>query len=154
LALLLAAVAPGCRPSIGSVGAVFRQEKTSGRLWVRRVEPSMGGARAGLEPGDEVLSVEGRDVRDLTPEGVHQAMAGAPGSTVSLTVARRGKIEQLSVVRKPYRKPSLATKSTDATNATGAAGVGASEGGDLRGALFRALRFRIRAKNSRASYAA
>jgi C-terminal processing protease CtpA/Prc len=68
----------------------------------------MGGARAGLEPDDEILSVEGRDVRDLTPDGVHQAMAGPPGSTVSLTVARRGKIEQLAVVRKPYRKLSPA----------------------------------------------
>ncbi len=64
----------------------------------------MDGARAGLAPGDEVLAVEGRDVRDLDPEGVHRAFAGEIGSTVTLTVARRGRVERITVVRKPYRK--------------------------------------------------
>jgi C-terminal processing protease CtpA/Prc len=64
----------------------------------------MDGARAGLEPGDEVLAVDGRDVRDLSPEAVHRALAGDIGSTVTLTVARRGGVERLTVVRKPYRK--------------------------------------------------
>ncbi|HEU4538937.1 MAG TPA: PDZ domain-containing protein [Polyangiaceae bacterium] len=128
LALLLAALAPGCRPSLGSVGAVFRQEKSSGRLWVRRVEPSMDGARAGLEPGDEVLSVEGRDVRDLSPAGVHEALSGPPGTTVSLTVARRGTIEHLRVVRKPYRKLGLpAAPPRDAPAEGAAEGRGAPE---------------------------
>jgi predicted metalloprotease with PDZ domain len=101
---LLFVATAGCRASLGSVGAVFRQDRASGRLWVRRVDPAMGSARAGLEPGDEVLSVEGRDVRDLSPEGVHRALAGEVGSTVTLTVERRGKIERLTVVRQPYRR--------------------------------------------------
>jgi membrane-associated protease RseP (regulator of RpoE activity) len=64
----------------------------------------MDGARVGLEPGDEVLAVDGRDVRDLDPRGVHGALAGEVGTPVTLTVARRGRVERLTVVRKPYRK--------------------------------------------------
>jgi C-terminal processing protease CtpA/Prc len=64
----------------------------------------MDGARAGLEPGDEVLAVDGRDVRDLDPAGVHRTLAGEVGTPVTLTVARRGRVERLTVVRKPYRR--------------------------------------------------
>jgi C-terminal processing protease CtpA/Prc len=110
VALALGAVqmltAPACAllsanrsPDRGSVGAVFAQRHTDGRVFVRAVPRGLPAARGGLEQEDEILLVDGRDVRGMSPEEVHIALAGAPGSTVRLTIWRRGRIERLVLER-------------------------------------------------------
>ena len=107
LVLLIAAlpVAAACGGApLGSVGAVMSQDRQSGRVVVREVPEGMAGDTAGLRVGDEILSVDGRDVRDLAPGEVAELMRGEVGSTVSLTVARGDEVVRLRVKRGPFRK--------------------------------------------------
>jgi carboxyl-terminal processing protease len=85
-------------PARGTIGAVLGQAP-DGRLVVRDVPPELGAARAGLEPGDEILLIEGRDVRDLDQRGVHRALGGELGKPVKLTVLRGGDVQRITVVR-------------------------------------------------------
>lgn len=103
IATLPVAAACGGAP-LGSVGAVMSQDRQSGRVVVREVPEGMAGDTAGLRVGDEILSVDGRDVRDLAPGEVAELMRGEVGSTVSLTVARGDEVVRLRVKRGPFRK--------------------------------------------------
>jgi carboxyl-terminal processing protease len=89
----------------GSIGAVLSQSRADGRVVLRQVPPRLSAAQAGLEAGDEVLLIDGRDVRRMTPEGVHQSLEGEVGSTVRLTVFRRGKIDRVALRRAPLGAP-------------------------------------------------
>ena len=103
--LALAAAALACSPTVGSIGAVLSQQKETGRLVVRDTPPGMAAARGGLKEGDEIIAVDGVDVRDLSPEEVQQALRGPVGTTVSLTVVRdRTDVHRVSVVRGPFKK--------------------------------------------------
>ena len=107
LVLLIAAlpVAAACGgATLGSVGAVMSQDRQSGRVVVREVPEGMAGDTAGLRVGDEILSVDGRDVRDLAPGEVAELMRGEVGSTVSLTVARGDEVVRVRVKRGPFRR--------------------------------------------------
>ncbi|PWF48575.1 S41 family peptidase, partial [Massilia glaciei] len=46
--------------------------------------------RAGIAPGDLVTRIDGTPLRDMPLEQVHRLMRGAPGSKVTLTIARKG----------------------------------------------------------------
>jgi C-terminal processing protease CtpA/Prc len=80
---------------------VLGQSKSDGRVTVRETPPGYPAAQAGLRPGDEVLLVDGRDVRGMSPEAVHLALEGDIGTTVQLTLLRDGKIERVAVRRAP-----------------------------------------------------
>lgn len=99
LLLLLA----GCRAQSGSIGALLAQEP-GGAIRVREAPPELSGARAGLQPGDEVVSIDGVDVRGMDQHEVHRRLVGVAGSRVELTVVRDGAIQKLSITRAPYRK--------------------------------------------------
>ena len=73
-------------------------------MTVREVPPTMAAARAGLQVDDEILLIDGRDVRGMSPEAIHRALEGAEGSLVRLTVLRRGSIVRLGIERGPLRK--------------------------------------------------
>ncbi len=98
-AVLLSFLALSCSASTGSIGAILGKNHATGRVTVREVPPDMGSARAGLEPGDQVLLIDGRDVRSMTAEQIHEALVGPIGSKVALTVERDGRILRLEVVR-------------------------------------------------------
>jgi C-terminal processing protease CtpA/Prc len=94
-----------CASRPGSIGAVLGQSKTDGRVTVRETPPGYPAARAGLLPGDEVLLIDGRDVRSMSPETVHLALEGDIGTTVHLTLLRAGKIERVALIRAPLASP-------------------------------------------------
>jgi C-terminal processing protease CtpA/Prc len=54
--------------------------------------------------GDEILLIDGRDVRSLSPEAIHRLLGGDLGTTVSLTVLRRGQIERMTLKRAPFAR--------------------------------------------------
>ncbi|HEX9295808.1 MAG TPA: PDZ domain-containing protein [Polyangiaceae bacterium] len=85
----------------GSIGAVLGQARGDGRVIVREAPPGYPAANAGVASGDEILLIDGRDVRSMSPEAIHRALQGPLGSTVRLTILRRGKIERLAVARAP-----------------------------------------------------
>jgi carboxyl-terminal processing protease len=82
---------------------LVRSER-EGTVIVRAAPPGLAAARAGLEPGDELLLIDGRDVRAMSSDQVHAALEGEIGSTVRLTVLRRGEIARLAVERGPLRR--------------------------------------------------
>ncbi len=72
---------------------------------MRDTPPGLPAAQAGIVPGDEILFIEGRDVRAMSPDAIHLALEGAVGSTVQLTVLHQGKIERITLKRVPLETP-------------------------------------------------
>ncbi len=46
--------------------------------------------RAGIQAGDLIIQIDGKPLRELLPEEAAQMMRGAPGTEVTVTVAREG----------------------------------------------------------------
>lgn len=102
LALALSAV--GCGgAAIGSIGAMLGRDRETGAVVVRGVPEGHAAERAGLRPGDELVFVEGHDVRELSVEKLRQLLRGEPGSEVSLTLLREGEVVRVRLKRTPLR---------------------------------------------------
>ena len=97
----------GCAADPGSIGAVLAQSRSDGRLTVRDAPSGHSAAKAGIAPGDEVLLIDGRDVRGMSPDMIHRLLEGQVGTTVNLTLLRRGKIERIAVRRAPLSRSPL-----------------------------------------------
>jgi C-terminal processing protease CtpA/Prc len=109
VALGLAALGfAACGASKGTIGAVLAREP-DGRLHVREVPDGLGAERAGIEPGDEILLIDGRDARALGPRGVHEALSGTVGEPVKLTLVRKGEVVRVTVKRSLARRHALST---------------------------------------------
>jgi serine protease Do len=96
------------QPVDAGLAATLGLDRPVGVL-VSRVYPSGPAARAGLEQGDAILSVDGREVVDA--EGLNFRLAiGALGETAELEVWRRDRrtIRHLPLETPPYR-PAPAT---------------------------------------------
>jgi carboxyl-terminal processing protease len=90
----------------GSIGAVLTRDNVTGEVTVRDAPEGKAAAKAGLVPGDEVVAVEGRDVRHLTADQVHAALEGSVGTTVTLTVrSETVPPHQVKIERGPLDKP-------------------------------------------------
>lgn len=98
----------GCAPPPrGTIGAILGR-KPDGRVFLRDVPEHLAAGRVQLERGDEILSVDGRDVRGLTDEELARALEGGVGSTVRLTLLRGEKVIRTTLERsaaQPYRLP-------------------------------------------------
>ena len=101
-ALCLVALA-GCGACMGSIGAMLGKSHADGRVTVKDVPQGMEAAKAGLQPGDEILTIDGRDARRMKAEEVHEALVGTIGTTVDLTVLRGGEVIRMRVVRGPLK---------------------------------------------------
>jgi len=100
-ALVLLALALGaCAPERGTIGAVLAQTPDQ-RLVLRDVPSTLAAGRAGLKPGDEILLIDWRDVRELSERGVHQALSGEVGAPVKLTLLREGRVIRVALRRTP-----------------------------------------------------
>ncbi|HEY6077750.1 MAG TPA: PDZ domain-containing protein [Polyangiaceae bacterium] len=102
-ALGAAALLPGCSPSRGTIGAVLGQTPDR-ELVLREVPPTLAAGKAGLQPGDQLLLIDGRDVRELDDRGVHQALSGEVGDPVKLTLLREGSVIRVTLKRTPATK--------------------------------------------------
>ena len=87
-----------CAPARGTVGARFGRDG-DGHLYVRDVPENLGASRAGIREGDEVILIEGRDVRRFNDEGLHALLSGELGTRVRLTLLRGDEVLRLSVER-------------------------------------------------------
>lgn len=95
-----------CTPNQGTIGALLGQQQ-DGRLFVREVPPQLAAERAGLRAGDEILLVDGRDVRDMTAKQLHEQLSGEVGQPVKLTVLRGEGVMRVTLKRTPARKSTL-----------------------------------------------
>jgi carboxyl-terminal processing protease len=79
----------------GGVG--IEVDVNDGWLTVLRVMPNGPAARAGVQPGDRLLSIEGSPARDLSIEEALSRMRGEPGTQVRVQLRRRGVEAAVSV---------------------------------------------------------
>lgn len=54
--------------------------------------------KAGLQPGDQIIAVDGKDVTGVAPEVVRKRVLGPAGTKVRLTIRRKGVEEPFDVV--------------------------------------------------------
>ena len=88
-----------CATSRGTIGAVIAQDSDSGRLFLREVPESLAAGQANLKPGDEILLIDGLDVRRLDPEQINALLTGDVGSPVKLTVIRQEQVLRVTLKR-------------------------------------------------------
>jgi C-terminal processing protease CtpA/Prc len=99
--LLIALVMFGCASAApGTIGALLGKT-TDGRLFVRGVPSGEGADVAGLVVEDEIVAIDGRPVKEMTPEDVKRAVRGSVGSILVLTVERAGQRREVKVARSP-----------------------------------------------------
>lgn len=63
--------------------------------------PGQGAERAGLEIDDEILMIDGKDVRAMSQDEVRRAVRGDVGSTLTVTILRNGEKRDVKVTRTP-----------------------------------------------------
>ncbi|HOU91334.1 MAG TPA: PDZ domain-containing protein [Polyangiaceae bacterium] len=99
--VLAGAVALGaCGPPPGTIGAVLARAP-DGSLRIDEAPAGLAAAEAGLEPGDQILLIDGVDVRALDAEAVHAALSGDVGEPVKLTVIRDDEVLRVTLARTP-----------------------------------------------------
>ncbi|MCC6669264.1 MAG: PDZ domain-containing protein [Polyangiaceae bacterium] len=104
IALVAALLVLGaCGGPQGTVGAVFAQQG-DGRLLVHEAPKGLAAEKAGLAAGDEVLLIDGMDVRRLDDKALHRALSGEVGSSVKLTVLRGEEVLRVTLKRTPAKK--------------------------------------------------
>ncbi len=82
--------------SKGGIGAVI--SKRFGYAAVVSVLPGSAAEKAGIEPTDIFESIEGQSTRDMSLPEIRNVLAGAPGSSVDVSVVRARKAEPQKVV--------------------------------------------------------
>ncbi len=70
------------------IGAFLNQEQ--GLVSIQRVMPGLPAERAGVEDGDVILAIDGEKSAGLTLEQAVRRIKGPKGTTVSLTMERKG----------------------------------------------------------------
>jgi carboxyl-terminal processing protease len=79
----------------GGIGA--SSFRVSDSVVIYEVYEGYPAQKAGLRPGDILLSVNGRTLKGLTPEEVDDLMKGQSGTSVKLTLARYGEAQPLDM---------------------------------------------------------
>jgi len=103
--LVSSLVMTGCGggAAMGSVGAVFGRDTDTNALYVREAPPGLAAEAAGLLPGDQVVMIEGRYVRDLSEKEIRDELRGDVGTPVLLTILRGSEVRHVKVVRSELR---------------------------------------------------
>jgi C-terminal processing protease CtpA/Prc len=100
----LPALLSSCFPDHGTIGAVIAQEPDTGRLFLRDVPPGLAAAKAGLKTGDEILLIDGVDVRVMDAKQIHAVLTGDVDAAVKLTVVRGQQVLRVTLKRTEAKK--------------------------------------------------
>jgi carboxyl-terminal processing protease len=94
----------------GEIGATI--SKRFGYADVVSVLPGSPAEKAGIEATDIFESIEGRSTRDMSLPEIRSALAGAPGTTVNLSVvrARRAEPQKMAIQRDVVSIPAISDK--------------------------------------------
>lgn len=95
---ILTTVFLACGSQRGTVGIRFGRD-LHGNLFARDVPAGLGAANAGVRAGDQVILIDGRDVRSLSDEAIHSILGGERGTRVRVTVLRGEEALRFSVER-------------------------------------------------------
>lgn len=93
----------GSPAAMGSIGVRARREPNTGQVFVLDAPAGLGGAAAGVEPGDEILAIEGIPVGELSARAFSRLVRGPIGTRVRITVRRGEVVRTLDVTRTPLK---------------------------------------------------
>jgi carboxyl-terminal processing protease len=98
------------REGKGEIGAAV--SKRFGYAAVIAVVPGGPADKAGVENSDIIEAIGGKSTRDMSLAEIHEALSGAPGSSVDLSIvrARRAEPQKLSVTREAENFPPVTEK--------------------------------------------
>ena len=91
--------------SFSGIGVYLDQDEK--RLRVLSVLPGTPAKKAGLKPGDVLLSVDSDPVSEMTPDEAIARIKGPEGTRVSVTVLRNGKRLDFDMTRAQIPLPNL-----------------------------------------------
>jgi carboxyl-terminal processing protease len=99
----------------GSYAGIGSLVDTSGQLLtITKPFPNSPAEKAGLQAGDEIIAVDGKDVTSLLPEEVRQKVLGAEGTMVKLTIQRADQDPfDVQITRAIIVVPSVTSKMLD-----------------------------------------
>ena len=78
-----------------------------GKLVIVAPQPGGPAERAGVQPGDVVIAVNGADVQGLSAYELAEKLLGEPGTPLEFTVERAGKRVAVPLVRAPIASPKV-----------------------------------------------
>ena len=102
--LFLACFVAACAAQKGTIGAMLGQ-RSDGRVFVREAPPDLAADKAGVREGDEIILIDGIDVRQLDERRLHQALSGEVGDPVKLTILRNNSVVRVTLKRTPAGRP-------------------------------------------------
>lgn len=86
--------------AFGGIGvAIDRVTPEDKSVWLVDVMTDGPADRAGIQPEDEIVSVDAKPVSEMTLEQVREALRGEAGTTVKVVVRRGGEVKEFSVGR-------------------------------------------------------
>jgi len=88
------------RGRYGGIGASIRKLQERDYVVITDVYEGFAAEKAGLQAGDEVLSIEGKSAKDKTTKEVSDILKGAPGDAVTIKVRRPGTAKDFDVTLK------------------------------------------------------
>ncbi len=90
-------------------------DTTTKYLTITSPIPGSPAERAGLQPGDQVVAIDGEDMKDIVAEVARSKVLGPEGTTVHLTILRKGedKLLEFDVVREKITLKSATGKMLD-----------------------------------------
>jgi len=87
-------------PERGSVGISATTNERTNRVQIVRVAPSSPAAEAGIKEGDQILSVDGKELVKATYRQVEALLEGLAGTKVKLALSRSGALMRFDLERK------------------------------------------------------
>ncbi|MFC5865413.1 S41 family peptidase [Acidicapsa dinghuensis] len=92
------------------IGMLIQQQNN--KIYVRTPYEGTPSYRAGLKPGDVIVSIDGKSTENLTSETVAKMLKGPRGTHVTVTVTREGQSKPLTfdLVRDDIPHPSVDLK--------------------------------------------
>jgi carboxyl-terminal processing protease len=97
----LRTIKPGELPGIDLVGIGVKLSAGEEGLLIEDVIAGGGAAQAGVQPGEEVVAIDGVRVADSTMDAAIQRLRGVEGTSVRIALRRAGATRELVVVRRP-----------------------------------------------------
>ncbi|MFN4219369.1 MAG: S41 family peptidase [bacterium] len=87
--------------NFSGVGIVmFRSNREEGEIDVVEIIDDSPAEKAGIKPGDKIIKVDDKDVRDISLDVVQSMIRGPENTNVKLTIKRDDKILEFNLIRK------------------------------------------------------
>lgn len=98
----LAALKADLVGEVVGIGVHIDVDSDAGIADVRGVVPGSGAERAGMQVGDKILRIDGKQFKGLSEGEVARSMRGKAGTSVTLTILRDAEILTRTIKRAPF----------------------------------------------------